>query len=73
MNINKSKIMVFRNFGPLNKFLKWCYDNRIRFEVVPHFKYLGIHSFIKISVVSSTEKHYLAKQAKEWGLLKVCI
>ena len=40
INVDKSKIMVFRRGGPLRSYEQW-YFNGNQIEVVPYYKYLG--------------------------------
>ena len=42
VNIDKTKITVFRNGGYLKKNASWKYDNR-PLEIVSCYKYLGVH------------------------------
>jgi exonuclease III len=42
VNLNKSKIVVFRKGGKLRQVDKWWYKNE-RIEVVNSYKYLGVH------------------------------
>ena len=41
VNMKKSKIIVFRNGGPLRSNEKWMYQGH-NMEVTPHYKYLGV-------------------------------
>ncbi len=41
VNLNKSKIMVFRKKGPLKKSLEWFYRGT-KIEIVSQYKYLGV-------------------------------
>jgi hypothetical protein len=41
VNLNKSKIMVFRNGGPLKDNEKWFYNGE-KVETVTYYKYLGV-------------------------------
>lgn len=41
VNMNKSKIVVFRRGGKLRKSEKWFYGNEV-IEIVNHYKYLGV-------------------------------
>ena len=41
MNVEKTKIMVFRKGGKLKKKFCWMYDNK-SIDVVDNFNYLGI-------------------------------
>ncbi len=40
-NLNKTKIIVFRNGGPLQHTEKWFYGDS-KLEVVSYYKYLGM-------------------------------
>ena len=42
LNVDKSKVMVFRNGGPLRPYEKWYYKNDM-LEVVPCYKYLDAY------------------------------
>ena len=62
VNIDKTKIIVFRNWGYLRHYEKWFYGN-IRLKVVTYYKYLGL-------VISSRLSWYmchktLAEQASK--------
>mgnify|MGYP000042990229 FL=1 len=39
LNLDKSKIMLFRNGGPLRTYERWTFRGNI-VEVVPYYKYL---------------------------------
>lgn len=53
INLNKSKIVVFRNGGKLGKYDKWWYNNE-KIEVVNWYKYLGV----TLSSGLSLDKHF---------------
>ena len=42
INIDKSKIVAFRNGGLLKKFEKWLYERK-EIEIVSSYKYLGVY------------------------------
>ena len=42
LNVDKSKVMVFRNGGPLRRYEKWYYKNSM-LEAVPCYKYLDAY------------------------------
>ena len=41
INLDKTKIIVFRNGGPLRAVEKW-YFNGVQVDVVSFYKYLGV-------------------------------
>ena len=41
MNLLKTKVVVFRNGGPLRRYEKWKFDD-FKLEVVTYYKYLGL-------------------------------
>ena len=53
VNLDKTKVMVFREGGFLSKDEKWFYRN-IPLEVVNSYVYLGVNVTTKLSFVSST-------------------
>ena len=53
VNLDKTKVMVFRKGGFLSKDEKWFYRN-IPLEVVNSYVYLGVNVTTKLSFVSST-------------------
>ncbi len=59
-NLSKTKVMVFRNGGPLRQNEKWFY-NGVRLEVVSAYKYLG--SMFTPKLVWSLCQKTLATQA----------
>ena len=42
INIDKTKIILFRNGGNLNRTERWLYDSR-NIEVISYYKYLGVY------------------------------
>ena len=54
LNLSKSKVMVFRNGGPLKSYEKWFYKND-KIEVVTYYKYLGSFFTQKLSWTKSKE------------------
>ena len=62
INLDKSKIMVFRNGGPLRQYENWTYKGE-RVEVVPFYKYLGAYFTPKLSWTMT--KDTLANQANK--------
>jgi hypothetical protein len=60
LNTDKSKVMVFRNGGPLRNYERW-YFNGIKLEAVSYYKYLGLYFTPKLSW--SLTRTTLAKQA----------
>ena len=60
VNINKTKIIVFRKAGPLAATDKWVYKG-IPIEIVPCFKYLGCFLSTSGSLIKCT--HELTKSA----------
>ena len=62
LNLDKSKIMVFRNGGPLRHYESWFYNER-PIEVVPFYRYLC--SFFTPKLCWTKTKDTLAKQAKK--------
>ena len=55
INIEKSKIIVFRNGGPLRRSEKWYLDGK-QVEVVPFYKYLGVYFTPKLSWTLTVDK-----------------
>ena len=62
LNLDKSKIMVFRNGGPLRHYERWFYNER-PIEVVSFYRYLG--SFFTPKLCWTKTKDTLTKQAKK--------
>ena len=62
VNIDKTKVIVFRNGGYLRHYEKWFIDG-VQIEVVSAYKYLGIVFTPKLSW--SKAKHTLALQARK--------
>ena len=62
VNLDKTKIMVFRKGGFLSRDEKWFYRN-IPLEVVNSYVYLGVNVTTKLSFVSST--HSLVTKSKK--------
>ena len=62
VNIDKTKVIVFRNGGYLRHYEKWFIDGA-QIEVVSAYKYLGIVFTPKLSW--SKAKHTLALQARK--------
>jgi len=60
LNLDKSKIMVFRNGGPLRHYERWFY-NEMPIEVVSFYRYLG--SFFTPKLCWTKTMDTLAKQA----------
>ena len=60
INLDKTKILVFRNGGPLKEIEKWFYNGN-PVEVVSFYKYLGMYFTPKL--VWSKTKDMLSKQA----------
>jgi len=60
ININKSKIMVFRNGGPLRANESWTYKG-VKLETVPFYKYLG--SYFTPKLLWTKTKEILSLQA----------
>ena len=48
VNLNKTKIMVFRNGGCLKLVEKWTFNDKY-IDVVPFYKYLGVYMTPKLS------------------------
>jgi len=47
LNTDKSKVMVYRNGGPLRHYERW-YFKGTKLEVVSNYKYLGLYSTPKL-------------------------
>lgn len=62
VNLEKTKIIVFRNGGYLSRFEKWTYGTE-QVEVVNMYKYLGMNFTTRLSTHSSVED--LATKAKK--------
>lgn len=62
VNLDKTKIVVFKNGGHLSKHEKWYYKGN-RVEVVSHYKYLGVLFSCKLQWSPATE--VLSQQAKK--------
>ena len=58
INIEKTKIIVFRNGGALKNSEKWLLEGK-RIEVVSFYKYLGVYFTPKLSWSLTVEKLYL--------------
>ena len=54
VNIDKTKIVVFRNGGPLRKYEKWHFEN-VLLESVSFYKYLGVYMTPKLSWAETHE------------------
>lgn len=62
INLSKTKVIVFRNGGPLRSYEKWYYKNEL-IETVSAYKYLGM--FMTPKLVWSTTHEYASKQAQK--------
>ena len=62
LNLNKTKIMVFRNGGILKQAEKWCYQG-IELEIVSIYKYLGVYFTPKL--IWTKAKAVLARQTQK--------
>ena len=62
VNLDKSKIIVFRNGGPLKTAERWTY-NDVPLEVVSYYKYLGLIFTPKLVWTKATKT--IADQAKK--------
>ena len=62
INLNKTKIMVFRNGGIVNQTEKWLYQGT-EIEIVTIYKYLGLYFIPKL--IWSKSNEILAMQAKK--------
>lgn len=68
VNLDKTKIIVFRNGGIIRRNEKWFYNGK-QIEVVPYYKYLGL--FVSSRMIWSKATQTLAAQAqKAVGLIK---
>ena len=54
VNVNKTKIIVFRKGGPLSRHEKWTYGTQ-NVEVVNVYKYLGLNFSTRLSIKVSVE------------------
>ena len=61
INLQKTKVIVFRNGGILRYYEKW-YFNGVAIETVSAYKYMGL--FITPKLIWSCAKHNLAAQAR---------
>ena len=57
VNIEKTKVMVFRKGGTISKSLKWTYNGQ-EMEIVNNFNYLGIVMSSGGSFVAATNTLY---------------
>ena len=62
INLQKTKVMVFRNGGILRYYEKWYFDG-IEIETVSSYKYMGL--FITPKLIWSFAKNTLASQARK--------
>ena len=62
MNTDKSKVMVYRNGGPLRHYKRW-YFKGTKLEVVSNYEYLGLYFTPKLCW--SLTRTTLAKQASK--------
>lgn len=62
LNLNKTKITVFRNGGILKQIEKWYFEG-VEIEIVSVYKYLGLYFTPKLIRTKTTE--LLAKQYKK--------
>jgi hypothetical protein len=62
LNLDKSKIIVFRNGGPLRQYERWFFNNT-PIEVVSLYRYLG--SFLTPKLCWTKTKDTLSMQAKK--------
>ena len=62
INLQKTKVMVFRNGGILRYYEKWYFDG-IEIETVSSYKYMGL--FITPKIIWSFAKNTSASQARK--------
>ena len=79
INIDKTKIIVFRNGGNLKRTERWLYDNR-NIEVVSYYKYLGVYltsslswskTHYMLSLQATKAMYQILKLRKESGLIEI--
>ena len=68
VNLDKTKIMVFRRGGPLRKNEKWFYNGQ-RVETVSEYKYLGTVFSSRLSW-NSCKRHLVSQARKGMFMLK---
>ena len=61
-NLQKTKVIVFRNGGIFRYYEKW-YFNRVAIEILSAYKYMGLFTTPKL--IWSYAKHNLAAQARK--------
>lgn len=69
VNIEKTKVMVFRKGGPLSNREHWFYDGK-QIEVVNKYKYLGFLLTTKLSDISACEEYASKAKGKVVDILK---
>jgi hypothetical protein len=70
VNLDKTKVMVFRNGGPLRENDKWYYNGKL-LEVVSEFKYLGMPVFTPKLVWTQCQKTLTTQAMKGLYLLSL--
>ena len=69
VNMNKTKVMVFRNGGFLGRYEKWTYKTT-QLEVVNKYKYLGYTLTTKLSETLACEEYIGKAKGKVFEILK---
>lgn len=69
VNLEKTKVMVFRKGGFLANCERWFYDGKL-LEVVNRYKYLGFMLTTKLSDVSACEEYASKAKGKVFDILK---
>ena len=79
INIDKTKIIVFRNGGNLKRTERWLYDKR-NIEVVSYYKYLGVYfttslswskTHYMLSLQATKAMYQILKLRTELGLIEI--
>ena len=79
INLDKTKIMVFRNGGVLKQSEKWSYNGNL-IEVVPFYKYLGVYfssrlswskTHLMLSLQARKAMNYILHLRKHFGPLQI--
>jgi len=68
VNLDKTKVMVFRHGGPLRRYEKWYYKGN-KLEVVPFYKYVGLITTSRMNLVLA-QKTLATQAAKTIFLVK---
>ena len=79
INLDKTKLMVFRNGGVVKQSEKWSYDGNL-IEVVPFYKYLGVYfssrlswskTHLMLSLQARKAMNYILRLRKHFGTLQI--